>query len=112
MLTMGTFTLCTIFIMQHGHPYISAMVNNGSLHYAHETDGMHTSLGGCQTNIRRKTHETFVAVRYEHNQLMVRRYVYDYFYFLMHALCFSIDTTYHHRHHHRHLVCFLDSNNS
>uniref|UniRef100_A0A915CY95 L-type lectin-like domain-containing protein n=1 Tax=Ditylenchus dipsaci TaxID=166011 RepID=A0A915CY95_9BILA len=30
----------------HSHPYITAMVNNGSLHYDHDSDGTHTSLGG------------------------------------------------------------------
>ncbi|MCP9263996.1 Vesicular integral-membrane protein VIP36 [Dirofilaria immitis] len=29
----------------HGHPYISAMINNGSLHYDHDMDGTHTQLG-------------------------------------------------------------------
>ncbi|XP_026683225.1 VIP36-like protein isoform X1 [Diaphorina citri] len=28
----------------HNHPYLSAMVNNGSLHYDHDMDGTHTQL--------------------------------------------------------------------
>jgi len=47
------------------------MVSNGSHHYDHDMDGTHTSLSGCQANIRGQEHETFVALRYEHNQLMV-----------------------------------------
>jgi len=57
--------------LQHGHPYISAMVSNGSHHYDHDMDGTHTSLSGCQANIRGQTHDTFVALRYERDTLMV-----------------------------------------
>ncbi|KAG8040183.1 hypothetical protein G9C98_000753 [Cotesia typhae] len=32
----------------HQHPYISAMINNGSLHYDHDRDGTHTQLAGCE----------------------------------------------------------------
>ena len=47
------------------------MVSNGSLHYDHDMDGTHTSLSGCQANVRGQMHETFLAIRYEHDQLMV-----------------------------------------
>lgn len=30
----------------HQHPYLSAMVNNGSLSYDHDRDGTHTQLAG------------------------------------------------------------------
>lgn len=33
--------------LQHDHPYISAMVNNGSLHYDHDRDGTHSQVSGC-----------------------------------------------------------------
>ena len=56
---------------QHGHPYVSAMVSNGSQHYDHDSDGTHTSLNGCQANIRGQATETYVAIRYENNTLMV-----------------------------------------
>jgi len=49
------------------------MVSNGSLHYDHDYDGTHTSLSGCQANIRGQTSETYIAIRYENNSLMVRR---------------------------------------
>lgn len=37
-------------IIQHEHPYISAMVNNGSLHYDHDRDGTHSQVSGCTVN--------------------------------------------------------------
>lgn len=55
----------------HGHPYISAMVSNGSLHYDHDRDGTHTELAGCESHFRQTVHETYVAVRYERNKLKV-----------------------------------------
>jgi len=58
-------------LLQHGHPYISAMVNNGSFHYDHDRDGTHTALDGCEAQFRQAKHETFIAIRYERNRLMV-----------------------------------------
>lgn len=55
----------------HGHPYISGMVNNGSLHYDHDRDGTHTELAGCESHFRKAAHETYVAIRYEKNKLKV-----------------------------------------
>jgi len=55
----------------HGHPYISSMVNNGSLHYDHDLDGTHTSLSGCEANVRGASHETYIAIRYERERLTV-----------------------------------------
>jgi mannose-binding lectin 2 len=55
----------------HGHPYISAMVNNGSFHYDHDRDGTHTELAGCEAHFRQSKHETFVAIRYEKDRLTV-----------------------------------------
>uniref|UniRef100_A0A914ZL46 L-type lectin-like domain-containing protein n=1 Tax=Parascaris univalens TaxID=6257 RepID=A0A914ZL46_PARUN len=59
----------------HGHPYISAMVNNGSLHYDHDKDGTHTQLGGehvgCEAKFRNKEHETQILVRYVGDTLSV-----------------------------------------
>ncbi|KHJ49591.1 Legume-like lectin family protein [Trichuris suis] len=52
----------------HAHPYVSAMVNNGSLHYDHDRDGTHTQLGGhekgCTSYFRNKDHPTRILVRY------------------------------------------------
>jgi len=47
------------------------MVNNGSFHYDHDRDGTHTALDGCEAQFREAKHETFVAIRYERNRLMV-----------------------------------------
>lgn len=55
----------------HNHPYISAMVNNGSQHYDHDRDGTHTELDGCESHFRKVPHDTYVAIRYEHNKLTV-----------------------------------------
>ncbi|XP_063239555.1 vesicular integral-membrane protein VIP36 [Bacillus rossius redtenbacheri] len=55
----------------HQHPYISAMVNNGSLHYDHDRDGTHTQLAGCEAKFRNLEHDTHIAVRYEGDVLTV-----------------------------------------
>ncbi|XP_033343087.1 vesicular integral-membrane protein VIP36 [Megalopta genalis] len=55
----------------HQHPYISAMVNNGSLHYDHDRDGTHTQLAGCEAKFRNLEHDTHIAIRYERDTLTV-----------------------------------------
>lgn len=55
----------------HQHPYISAMVNNGSLHYDHDRDGTHTQLAGCEAKFRNLEHDTHITVRYERDVLTV-----------------------------------------
>ncbi|KZC15011.1 PREDICTED: vesicular integral-membrane protein VIP36 [Dufourea novaeangliae] len=55
----------------HQHPYISAMVNNGSLHYDHDRDGTHTQLSGCEAKFRNLEHDTHIAIRYERDTLTV-----------------------------------------
>ncbi|KOX69869.1 Vesicular integral-membrane protein VIP36 [Melipona quadrifasciata] len=55
----------------HQHPYISAMVNNGSLHYDHDRDGTHTQIAGCEANFRNLEHDTHIGVRYERDTLTV-----------------------------------------
>ncbi|XP_029172338.1 vesicular integral-membrane protein VIP36 [Nylanderia fulva] len=55
----------------HQHPYISAMVNNGSLHYDHDRDGTHTQLAGCEAKFRNVEHGTHIAIRYERDVLTV-----------------------------------------
>lgn len=57
--------------MKHVHPYVSAMINNGSLHYDHDKDGINTALGGCETSLRNKDYDTFLAVRYQNYKLTV-----------------------------------------
>lgn len=55
----------------HAHPYVSAMINNGSLHYDHDRDGTHTQLAGCEAKFRNLDHETYIAIRYENDKLSV-----------------------------------------
>ncbi|XP_014242344.1 vesicular integral-membrane protein VIP36 [Cimex lectularius] len=55
----------------HQHPYISAMVNNGTLHYDHDRDGTHTALAGCEAKLRNVYYDTNIAIRYEKDTLTV-----------------------------------------
>ncbi|XP_060587633.1 vesicular integral-membrane protein VIP36-like isoform X2 [Ruditapes philippinarum] len=55
----------------HQHPYISSMVNNGSMHYDHDLDGTHTELAGCTSLFRNSDHDTYLAIRYEGTTLKV-----------------------------------------
>uniref|UniRef100_A0A1I7YI54 L-type lectin-like domain-containing protein n=2 Tax=Steinernema glaseri TaxID=37863 RepID=A0A1I7YI54_9BILA len=59
----------------HGHPFISAMVANGSSHYDHDRDGTHTQLGGegtgCEAKFRNKDHETQILIQYVGNTLAI-----------------------------------------
>lgn len=55
--------------LQHQHPYISAMVNNGTLHYDHDRDGTHTQLEGCEAKFRNFDYDTHIAIRYEKDTL-------------------------------------------
>lgn len=60
------------FCPQRVFPYISAMVNNGSLSYDHSKDGRWTELAGCTADLRNQNHDTFLAVRYSRGRLTVR----------------------------------------
>ncbi|XP_072934549.1 vesicular integral-membrane protein VIP36 [Epargyreus clarus] len=55
----------------HQHPYISAMVNNGSLHYDHDRDGTHTQLAGCEAKFRNFNHDTHLSIVYKDDTLIV-----------------------------------------
>uniref|UniRef100_A0A4W5RIP2 Lectin, mannose-binding 2 n=1 Tax=Hucho hucho TaxID=62062 RepID=A0A4W5RIP2_9TELE len=57
--------------MDRSFPYISAMVNNGSLPYNHGNDGRNSELGGCSSEIRNKDHDTYLAIRYSKGRLTV-----------------------------------------
>lgn len=56
----------------HAHPYISAMVSNGTLRYDHDMDGTHTELAGCEAQFRNKDYDTFLLVRFENRKLTVK----------------------------------------
>jgi mannose-binding lectin 2 len=59
----------------HSHPYISAMVSNGTLAYDHDRDGTHTQLGGehtgCEAKFRNKEHDTQMLIRYVGDTLSI-----------------------------------------
>lgn len=59
------------WFIQHQHPYISAMVNNGSLSYDHDRDGTHTQLAGCEAKFRNFDYDTHISIRYLHDTLTV-----------------------------------------
>ena len=56
---------------QRVFPYVSAMVNNGSLSYDHERDGRPTELGGCTAIVRNLHYDTFLVIRYVKRHLTV-----------------------------------------
>lgn len=53
----------------HQHPYISAMVNNGSLTYDHDRDGTLTQLSGCEAKFRNLDYETRIRIKYKNDVL-------------------------------------------
>ncbi|XP_032808403.1 vesicular integral-membrane protein VIP36-like isoform X1 [Petromyzon marinus] len=53
-------------------PYISVMVNNGSLRYEHEKDGSSTEVAGCAAALRNVNHDTFLSVRYSAQRLTIK----------------------------------------
>ncbi|CAL8140502.1 unnamed protein product [Orchesella dallaii] len=55
----------------HQHPYVSAMINNGTMHYDHDRDGTHTQLAGCDAKLRNVDQDTWLAIRYENDALTV-----------------------------------------
>lgn len=58
--------------LQRSFPFISAMVNNGSVSYDHGKDGRSSELGGCSAEIRNREHDTYLAIRYSKGRLTVR----------------------------------------
>ncbi|VEL24716.1 unnamed protein product [Protopolystoma xenopodis] len=56
---------------KHDHPYISAMVDDGTSLYDHNRDGTHTQLAGCSSNFRNLPQDAVAAIRYSRKQLRV-----------------------------------------
>lgn len=54
----------------HDHPYISAMINDGSKRYDHDKDGTLTELAGCSSQFRSKEY-TKAIIRYTNQRLTV-----------------------------------------
>lgn len=55
----------------HGHPYVSAMLNDGTREYDHDADGTQTELAGCQASFRGKDWPTKAKVSYVNRTLTV-----------------------------------------
>ncbi|XP_004536069.1 vesicular integral-membrane protein VIP36 [Ceratitis capitata] len=55
----------------HQHPYLSAMINNGTWTYDHDRDGTHTQLAGCEVRFRNVNYDTHVSIRYENDVLSI-----------------------------------------
>lgn len=56
----------------HNYPYISVMVNNGTLHYDHENDGLNSELAGCERKFRGLEHDARVFVQYYNEDLIIK----------------------------------------
>lgn len=69
--TSSPFSAFPSLLSQRVFPYISAMVNNGSLSYDHERDGRPTELGGCTAIVRNLHYDTFLVIRYVKRHLTV-----------------------------------------
>lgn len=48
----------------HGHPWVSAIINDGTKVYDHDEDGKSHTEGGCQSFFRNQEHPTFVRISY------------------------------------------------
>lgn len=66
-------TNCILFHypQQHQHPYISAMINNGSLSYDHDRDGTLTQVAGCEAKFRNVDYDTHISIKYLNEKLTV-----------------------------------------
>ena len=62
-------------VHSHGHPYVSAMIANGTQAYDHDRDGTHTQLGGedkgCEAKFRNRNHDSHILVRYVADTIQV-----------------------------------------
>ncbi|XP_054720655.1 VIP36-like protein [Uloborus diversus] len=56
---------------QHRHPYISAVVNDGSFPYDHDEHGTQGQIGACHIPVRNLEHTVKVAVSYMNDALTV-----------------------------------------
>lgn len=55
----------------HQHPFISAMINNGTLSYDHDRDGTLTQLAGCEAKFRNVEYDTHISIKYLNEKLTV-----------------------------------------
>ncbi|XP_065828743.1 VIP36-like protein [Oscarella lobularis] len=55
----------------HPHPYVSAIVANGSVHYDHDRDGTHSEVAGCHVQFRNLEEDTHASILYADRTLTV-----------------------------------------
>eukprot|EP00118_Oscarella_pearsei_P025312 m.307970 g.307970 ORF g.307970 m.307970 type:complete len:319 (+) comp43144_c0_seq1:74-1030(+) len=55
----------------HPHPYVSAVIANGSLHYDHDRDGTHSEIAGCHVQFRNLDEDTHASILYADRSLTV-----------------------------------------
>lgn len=56
---------------KHNNPYISAIINDGTLAYDHQNDGASQAVGGCLRDFRNKPFPTRAKIEYYNNVLTV-----------------------------------------
>ncbi|XP_021357046.1 protein ERGIC-53-like [Mizuhopecten yessoensis] len=56
---------------QHNNPYVMAMVNDGTMNYDHQSDGLQQQAGGCLRDFRNKPYPVRIKVEYYNNILTV-----------------------------------------
>ena len=69
--SLGSFVYFDLLIISRNHngpnnlqhPYLTAIVNNGSAVYDNDKDGKEQSVGGCELKFRNKDYETLIAIR-------------------------------------------------
>ncbi|KAI0987685.1 hypothetical protein GJ496_008894, partial [Pomphorhynchus laevis] len=71
----------------HTHPYVSLMVNDGSVHYDHDRDGTHTQAAGCEFQFRHSKNTAFIKLQYNNDTLTLWKRMSDSNY----AKCFSTE---------------------
>lgn len=52
-------------------PFITGMINNGSIAYDHQNDGRQDSIGSCLATFRNKDYDTYIILRYVQQELKV-----------------------------------------
>ncbi|CAB4026102.1 vesicular integral-membrane VIP36 [Paramuricea clavata] len=48
----------------HDHPYVSAMISNGTVNYDHDRDGTHSQIEGCSASMRNVDGDTYALIQY------------------------------------------------
>ena len=73
-------------VHDHGYPYISVMINNGTLHYDHAHDGHNSVISGCVAKVRDTNRDTHLLIQYDNDSVVVKVFVENQW-----QECFSLD---------------------